>query len=482
MASNSGKKITGGLVWSFGERITAQLVTAVVGIVLARILDPEHYGIIAIVNIFITLCNVFVTSGMGSAVVQKKEASSVDYSTALYISLGISVILYALLFVAAPWIAAFYEMPELGLVIRVMGLRLPLTGVNSIQQAHVQRNMEFKRFFWATLFGTVVSAFVGLYLAYKGFGVWALVMQYLTNTTIDTIVLFAVDKWYPTLQFSLRSAREIFSFGWKVLVTNLIYTIENDLRSLIIGKVFTSADLAYFDQGRKYPYLLMNNLNIAINKVMLPVFAQRQENLASLKSALRRSVGIGFFVTAPIMVGFSMVAPSFVSIVLTDKWLFCVPYIQLACMAYLTRTFESACHQALLGIGKSAAVLKVMIVINVADILLVLVAAFGFNSVVAIAGGAVVTAMISFTCFMLQVRKYLAYQCREVIHDLLPTVGLCLAMMLSVYVVGLFIHQAVVLLFVQALVGAIVYLVTAELTQNESYLYIKHMLMSKVRK
>lgn len=214
--ANKKNGIKGGLLWSFCERISAQLVSTIVTIILARLLDPAHYGIISIVTVFITFCDVFVTSGMGSALVQKKVATERDYNTAFYISLTISVLLYMLLFIVAPWIADFYAMPVLVWVLRVMALRLPLTAFNSIQQARVQRNMQFKRFFFATLFGTVLSGVVGITLALWGAGVWALVAQYLVNAATNTGVLFYVEKWIPKFQFSVERAKEIFSFGWKV--------------------------------------------------------------------------------------------------------------------------------------------------------------------------------------------------------------------------------------------------------------------------
>lgn len=279
MENKTKNDVTKGLFWTFGERITAQLISTIVGIVLARVLDPEHYGIIAIVTVFITFFNVFVTSGFSSAVVQKKDVDDLDYDTAFYIGLIVAIIAYIILFFTSNFIADFYKMPDLGLVIKVMSIRLPLAALNATQQAYVRRKMEFKKFFIATSFGTIISGFVGIAMALSGFGVWALVTQYLTNTTIDSIVMWFVCGWKPKLQFSLKRAESIYSFGWKVLVSDLVATIEGDIRSLIIGKQFGSSDLAFFDNGKKYPALLVNNIDTAINKVMLPVYSQNQDNI-----------------------------------------------------------------------------------------------------------------------------------------------------------------------------------------------------------
>lgn len=249
---SSKQKVAGGLFWSYGERIMAQLVSLIVSIVLARLLDPENYGVISIVMIFITFCDAIVTGGFGNAIVQKKDADELDVNTMLCCSVATSILLYIIIFCAAPYIASFYNMPIIRPILRVLGLRLLISGVNSIQRAWIQKRMLFKRFFISTSFGTIISAVVGISMAYMGKGAWALVGQYLTNSFIDTAVLLITNDWKPRLQFSWKRAKEMLSYGWKVLVTTVVYTIEGDLRSLIIGKKFGSADLAYYDQGKNF--------------------------------------------------------------------------------------------------------------------------------------------------------------------------------------------------------------------------------------
>ena len=474
--------IKGGLIWSFGERITAQLVSTLVTIVLARLLDPTHYGIISIVTVFITFCNVFVTSGMGSALVQKKEVDERDYNTAFLISLTIALVLYAVLFFAAPYIAQFYEMPELKWVLRVMALRLPLASVNSIQQAHVQRAMQFKRFFVATLFGTVLSGIVGILLALRGFGVWALVAQYLTNTTVDTIVLLFVEKWIPKFQFSLEKAKSIYSFGWKVLATDLVYTAEEDIRSLIVGKVFGSADLAYYDQGKKYPSILVNNLNSAINKVMLPAYSRSQDDLENLKKMLRKSIAVGIFVLAPVLIGFAAVSDTFIDVVLTSKWIFCSPYIKIFCFIYLTRPLETACHQALLAIGRSDIVLRIMIAINVVALAAVFVATFGFHSVFLIAVGSLISSFVSLGCFMFFSNRLIGYKFKEQLEDVCPALLFSAIMGVVVYMLGFINFNKIFVLIIQVLVGGVIYVVLSKLFRLNAYEYLMTMVKKSLTK
>lgn len=463
------KKVTAGLLWTFGERITAQLVTTIVSIILARLLDPEHYGIISLVVVFVSVCNVFVTSGFGSAVVRDKDADELEFNTAFWLSLALSIIVYGLLFLAAPYVADFYKMDQLESVIRVMGVRLPLAAVNSIQQAYVRRKMIFKKFFFATLFGTVLSGGVGIALAYSGYGVWALVGQYLTNTTVDTIVLWFTCGWKPKTQFSGKSARGIFSFGWKVLLTDLIATLENDIRSLVIGKVFSPADLAFFDQGKKYPSLLVTNINSSINKVMLPAYSKAQDDLPELKKMLSKSIQMGVFFLAPMLIGFAAIAEQFVAFVLTEKWLPCVPYIQIFCIVYLTRPLETACHQALLAIGKSGVVLVVMICINAVAIVTLLLASFVFHSVILIAVGSLIVTIISLCSFMVSTKKYVHYGFSEQLHDIMPALLCSFVMAACVFLLGRVLTVSVASLLLQIVVGAGVYIACAAIGRLEQF-------------
>lgn len=469
-------KITCGLVWSFAERMAAQLVSAIVTIILARILEPEHYGIISIVTVFITFCDVFVTSGFGSAIVQKKDSDDLDLNTAFALSFTLSVLIYVALFFAAPLIGTFYEMPQIVPVTRVMALRIPLASINSIQQATLRRQMAFKRFFVVSMIGTVSSGVIGIVMAMLDYGVWALVAQYMTNTVISTFVMFPLCGWKLKLQFSTVRAKAIFAFGWKVLATDMVSTLTNDINSLIVGKVFGSADLAFYDQGKKYPKYLVDSLNTAINKVMLPAYSQVQDDLTQLKHMLRKSIQLGVFLLAPVMIGFASVAEGFVEWILTDKWIESVPYIQIFCISYLTRPLETACHQALLAIGRSDAVLKVIIANSVTAISTLLIAAFLFRSVLLIAVGSVLMTMVSLLLFMSSTRKLLGYSTKEQLADILPALLCAVAMGAVVLVVGTAPVHSFVLLCLQVLAGAAVYIALSLLLQIPGSQYIKSML------
>ena len=235
---NMRGSIISGLVWKFAERIGAQGIGFIVSIVLARLLSPQDYGLISLITIFLAVSTVFIQSGFGTALIQKKDADNIDFSTVFYFNIMISLIFYFLLYIISPYIAKFYNEPSLTKIVRVMSMSLIISAVNNVQHAYVSKTMQFKRFFYSTLVGTILSGFVGVGMAYMGFGMWAIVAQQLSNTLIDTIVLWFTVKWRPQLVFSIERLKSLFSFGWKLLLSGLIDTLYNNIHGLLIGKIY----------------------------------------------------------------------------------------------------------------------------------------------------------------------------------------------------------------------------------------------------
>ncbi len=476
---SSKQKVAGGLFWSYGERIMAQLVSLIVSIVLARLLDPENYGVISIVMIFITLCDAIVTGGFGNSIVQKKDADELDVNTMLICSVATSFFLYVILFLAAPFIADFYQMEIIRPILRVLGLRLLISGVNSIQRAWIQKRMLFKRFFISTSFGTIISAVVGISMAYMGAGAWALVGQYLTNSFIDTVVLFITNDWRPKLQFSFDRAKQMLSYGWKVLLTTVVYTVEGDLRSLIVGKQFGSADLAYYDQGKKFPNLLVSNINTSISNVMFPVLSKNQDNRERMKAICRRSIKTSTYLLAPLLLGLIAVSNEFVRVILSDKWLPCVPFLQILTLVYLVRPLTTTDQQAIMSTGRSDLTLRIMIAVNVTDVILLLIAVFAMKSVIMIAVGALLTEVVSMALFMKYVKKCIGYTYLEQLSDIAPSLLLAISMGVIVYLVGKINVNVIIVLFLQVIVGAGYYLAMSCILHFEPFIYLVKMLKEK---
>lgn len=476
---SSKQKVAGGLFWSYGERIMAQLVSLIVSIVLARLLSPENYGVISIVMIFITFCDAIVTGGFGNAIVQKKDADELDVNTMLCCSVATSILLYVIIFCAAPYIASFYNMSIIRPILRVLGLRLLISGVNSIQRAWIQKRMLFKRFFISTSFGTIISAVVGISMAYRGKGAWALVGQYLTNSFIDTAVLLITNDWRPRLQFSWKRAKEMLSYGWKVLVTTVVYMIESDLRSLIIGKKFGSADLAYYDQGKKFPNLLVTNINTSISNVMFPVLSENQNDPARLKQLCRRAVRIGIYLLSPLLIGLIGIADTFVIAILSEKWAPCIPFLRILTLVFLVRPFTTTCQQSILSVGRSDVTLKIEIAINTVAIGILFYSVFIWKSVLGIAIGTLIAELVSMGMFMYYENKIIQYSYKEQLQDLSPSLGLATVMGIIVYIVHFLpMHKGLVLIL-QVVVGAAVYLVVSYVLQFEPFIYLVGMLREK---
>ena len=349
-------------IWRFAERCGAQLVTFIVSIVLARILVPEDYGTIALVTVFTAILQVFVDSGLGTALIQKKNADETDFSSVFYFNFTMCLVLYAGMFVAAPFIADFYEDSSLTAVIRVLSLTIVISGVKGIQQAYVSRNMLFKRFFFATIGGTIFSAFVGIGMAYAGFGVWALVTQQLSNMTIDTLILWITVKWRPQRKFSWARLKGLLGFGWKLLISSLLDTVYNNFRNLIIGKMYSSSDLAFYNQGDKFPKVIVTNINTSIDSVLLPTMSNAQDNPERIKQMTRRAIKTSTYIMAPLMMGLAFCAEPIVRLVFTDKWLPCVPFLRIFCITYMFWPVHTANLNAIKAMGRSDMFLKLEIV------------------------------------------------------------------------------------------------------------------------
>lgn len=325
MADHSKNTIISSLFWKLMERGGTQGIQFVVQIILARLLLPEDYGIIALVIIFTSIANVFVQSGLNTALIQKKDADEADFSSVFYLSLLMACLIYIVLFLAAPFIAAFYKIPEITPVFRVLSITLFFGAFNSIQNAVVARNLEFKKLFFSSTGAILISGTVGIYMAYTGFGVWALVGQQISNQLFVTLILWFTVKWRPQLLFSLERVKALFSFGWKLLVSALIDTVYRDLRSLIIGKMYNPAMLGFYNRGQQFPSLIVSNINGSIQSVMLPVLSSQQDNRPRVKDMMRRAIVTSSFIIFPMMVGLAVTAEPLVKILLTDKWLPCVP-------------------------------------------------------------------------------------------------------------------------------------------------------------
>lgn len=472
---NSKSTITN-LLWRFAERCGAQAVSFLVSIILARLLAPEAYGTIALAMVFINILQVFVDSGMGTALIQKKDADDLDFSSVFYFNIAACLVLYAGLFLAAPSIAQFYGDPALTALVRALSLTVVVSGVRNIQQSYVSRHLLFKRFFFSTIGSTLASAVVGIAMAYAGFGVWALVGQSLSNVVTGTIILWATVPWRPRRMFSWQRLKGLLSFGWKLLVSSLLDTGYNNLRNLIIGKLYSSADLAYYNQGDRLPNLIITNINTSIDSVLLPTMSNAQDDPARVRNMTRRSIQVSTYVMAPLMMGLAACAEPLIRLILTEKWLPCVPYLRIFCITSMFYPIHTANLNAIKALGRSDLFLKLEIVKKAVGLTILLCTMW--HGVMAMAYSLLLSSVLSQIINTWPNRKLLRYHYLNQLADILPALLLACAMGLAVYCIQFLGWGDLPTLCVQVPVGAALYLAGSALLRLESFTYLFHFLCS----
>lgn len=474
------KAVFSNLIWRFMERCGAQLVSVVVSFVLARMLDPAVYGLVAKVTIITSIMLVFVDSGMANSLIQKKDPDDLDFSSVFFFNVAFCLVLYVGLFFAAPLIAEYNGQPELTAIVRVLGLTVVVAGVKNVQQAYVSKTMQFKRFFFATLGGTAVSAAVGIAMAYKGFGVWALVAQQLSNVTINTCVLWLTVGWRPKAMFSLERLRALLGYGWKLLASGLLDTVYNKLREIFIAVFYTDTDLAFYNRGNALPNLIVENINSSIDSVLLPVLSAEQDHAEQVREMTRRAIKVSSYIIMPLMMGLAVCAEPFVRFFLTEKWLPCVPYLRIFCFTYSFYPLHTANLNAIKAMGRSDLFLILEIVKKAVGITaLLLTMRLG---VYPMALSLLATSVLSQIINAWPNSRLLNYSYLRQLADLLPTILLAAAMGACIYPVSLLGLSDIVTLVIQVPLGVLVYVLGSKLLRIDSFEYLMSIVKKLVRR
>lgn len=466
------QKVVKGLFWKLLENGGAQGIQFVVAIILARLLTPAEYGVVGIITIFITIANVFVQSGFSTALVQKKQADEADFSSVCYFELALALVLYGILYGAAPWIASFYHIEVLKDIVRVLGIVLFPGAVISVQTAYVSRKLEFKGLFLSTLAASVVSGVISIGMAYAGFGVWAMVGQQISYYMALMVVLFVTVSWKPILSFSVGKIREMFAFGWKLLCASLLDTVFNNLYGLLIGKIYNEELLGSYNRGEQFPKLIASNLGAAIQAVLLPAFSAKQDNLDVVRQMMRRAVSLSSFVVLPMLLGLFAVADTLVLVLLGEKWLICVPFLRIMCIAYCFWPIHITNLQAINAVGRSDIFLKLEVVKKALSLLALVI---GMNYSVYVMVG--LKAFQDFLCTFINAapnQKLLGYKIRHQWMDVMPAALLSAVMCVVVMAVGsqLAAVPVILRLVLQILCGAVVYVALAWICKLESFRYV----------
>lgn len=459
-------------LWKLLERFGVQGVQFILQIILARLLSPDLYGVLAIMIIFTTIANVFIQNGFNTSLVQAKDVTEEDYSSVFWVTLAIAVLLYIVIFATAPFIAGFYGMPEIVTPFRVLAIVLIPGAVNSIQVAKVSRDMDFKRVFTSNIVAITISGIVGIVIAYKGGGLWALVAQYLINVVVScAVMLFTVNLKFRFV-CNIKRIQVLFSYGWKLLVSAFIEVLYQDLSSLVIGKKYDSEMLGYYNRGKQFPQFIISAVNGAVQSVLLPAMSSEQDDKGKVKQIMRNSMTISAYIIFPMMAGLAAIAEPMVSILLTEKWIPCVPYLQIFCFSLAFWPVHTSNIQAINAVGRSDIFLKIEIIKKIYGIIILLIAILCFDSPIAIAMTGVITSILS--CFVnaFPNKKLIGYSYNEQMKDIMPSFVMSSIMFAAVYFIGKIGLNNILTIVFQIILGVGIYVILSLITKNKIFFVI----------
>ena len=476
MNNKNKSEITTSLFWKILENGGSQGVQFVVSVLLARLLSPAEYGIVAIVLIFTTIANVLVQNGFSSALIQKQNADDLDFSSVLIFNVFLSILIYILLFFISPIIAEIYNRPELINILRVMGIIIIPGSIISVQNSYVARNMKFKMLFIATFLASIISGGISVFMAINGMKVWALAFQQRVYYFALLIILGIGIKYLPKLSFSMERLKTMFAFGSKLLIASLIDTIFTNIHGLIIGKAYSEEMLGAFNRGEQFPKLVVTNLSSAIQSVLLPVMSKKQDSKAEIKKILQSSIKLSTFVVAPMMCGLAAVSDNLILLLLGEKWSFSIPFLQMMCFSYVFWPIHISNLQALNAMGRSDIFLKLEIIKKLLGVA-ILVIGIRYNVFIFVGLKAFSDLICAFINAYPNV-KLLDYKLREQSIDALKNFIPAGCMGVIIYIAGKYIGIGVFSLLVQIVLGVIIYIALAVIMKNENF----KMIVSKVRK
>lgn len=480
--SSNTKKIVSSLSFKFFEQLAVKGLGLIISIILARLLSPDNFGQLAIMAVFINLSLSLIQSGFGTALIQTKDLSKKDYSTAFYINLLLSITMVAIIFVTAPFIGKFYNSTAIVAPLRFYSLSLLFGAFNSIQTAKLQREMRFKASMYARLFATIASGILGIVFAYLGYGIWALVVYNFSYIVISSFTMLCASRWLPKFEFSKDRAKVLWGFGWKMFVSSLLCSLYDDVRSLVVGKKYSTDDLGYYNRGAQFPMIISTTTESAIQSVMFPVFSKEQDKKERLIAMLERSLSLSCLIIFPIMIGIAIVAKPLVVILLTEKWLPAVDYVYIFCIAYMTKSLTTPNLTAIKAIGRSDIYMKLEIIRRVAMMVVLLISVFCFNSVLAIVIGFAISLWVDVIIISIPMKKLFNFGILKQFKLIWKILLATLIMAIFVYLVGILNINIYLSFTLQILCGIVVYSAVCLLIKEQNFLYLAKMVKKFIKK
>ena len=480
MTKDSNSKIAiFGFIWIFLEKSGNQIATFIITIILARLLEPSIYGTIALINVFINFLNTFIDSGMATALVQKKDADELDFSTLFCFNFIFGIILYLLMFIVAPSLASFYNDIQLIKLIRVLSVSLILAGCGNILYSYIYRHFLFKKIFAVHMVTNIISGTISIILAYHNWGIWSLIVNILCYRTLTIIFSFVLIKWFPKIQFSFTRLKSLFNYGSKLLISKLLDRGYNELGSLIIGKFYTKADLALYTKGRHFPSLIVENINGSIDGVLFPVMSKEQSSIETIKSITRRSIMTSTYIIMPMMVGLAVIAEPLVKLLLTDKWLPCVFYLRIACYSFMFLPIHTANLNAIKAIGRSDIFMYLEFVKKIVG--LIAICSTIWISVKAFALSAIITSVIGQVINSYPNKKLLNYSYIMQLKDILPQILISVLMGCVIFPLTLLKFNNIMIITVTVIIGGLFYITISYIFKLESFSYLCEKLFNIIK-
>lgn len=466
----SKEQFAANTVWKFLELFCLKISSLVISTVLARLLLPEVYGIVALTTVFITFSDIFILNGFNIALIRKETIRDVDYSTVLFISISFALIIYIILYLLAPFVSDFYNTPVSSSVLRAISLGLLFRAVSTVIKARGTRELRIKEMSLCAVVSTTFAGVVSIVMAYKGWGVWALVFQQLVFVFIEMLMLLFVYRYKFPIKICWDSARQMINFTKGVLGTSFLDFLGNNISSLVIYKAYSPIDLGYYNRGFLYPETISLNTFNAINSVMLPAISSRQNDSIEMKRVVRKIISFTEYIICPLMFGLIGVSDTFVKVLLTEKWLPCVPILVLSCLYYAINPIRTIGYNVFYAKGESSKSVQIEVFRFLLMFINLLMSIILFKKSIYF-----FTMMNIFVSFLvvylthLQVKEILNYSFKEFFSDILPSFMMSIGIIISVKLISRLDLPICLILVVQILTGISTYVVLSILTRSANF-------------
>lgn len=486
MSKNSSMQgvVLNSMIWKIIERGGYLGCQFIIQIVMARLLSPNDYGITSIMMVFTTFGQVFVQSGLTASVIQAKEINESEKTTIFWINLGISLVLYLIFFSTAPIIQNYYGFEIFTLPFRCLLIILPLGAVVSMQMAVLTRNFKFKQIMISSIIAVIIGGIGGIITAYKSGGIWAIIIQQILYYVVNTCLLVAFAKWKPYKPASLHKIRPFISYGWKMLLSNIVEALYNDIVNLLIGKKYTTEELAFYNRGKQYPNYIAGCIKEPLQSVLLPAFSKWQDKREKLHDLMRTQIRVSELLTIVVLVVLSQEADILIEFMLTEKWLPCVPYLRIACVFYALVPVLTITMSAISATGRSDIVLQLGVKKRLAALFVIIIALLFSDSVMTVTVVWAGTAFLNIAMNQKSIYKLMNYRTVELLKDICPCVISAIFMIIIPNLgLQLFVIENIYInCIVEACLSILIYFIVLYIMKFEGLFELKNILHNRLRK